>query len=162
MKTPTRLFAAKACRQFRVRRKERGFTLVEILIVVIILGILAAVVIPSFTSASNDARQSSVVSQLQTLRSQIQLYQLQHGDTLPDLTSGWDPLTATTTFQSTNFGPYMQTTPQNAINLRANVVDGDGGAAVSVACGFVYDYQSGSGSGRIYATDVDGKSIRPE
>ena len=52
-------------------RNRKGFTLVEILIVVIILGILAAIVIPQFTSASSDARQSSLTSQLQTLRSQV-------------------------------------------------------------------------------------------
>ena len=41
-------------------RKPRGFTLVEILIVVIILGILAAIVIPQFTNASTDARKTRV------------------------------------------------------------------------------------------------------
>ena len=50
------------------RRNNKGFTLVEILIVVIILGILAAIVIPQFTNASNDARNNSVASTLQTLR----------------------------------------------------------------------------------------------
>ena len=45
-----------------VRRNVRkgGFTLVEILIVVIILGILAAIVIPNFTNASTDARRASL------------------------------------------------------------------------------------------------------
>src|SRR5436190_15454775 len=68
-----------------VRRTVRkgGFTLVEILIVVIILGILAAIVIPQFTSASQDARKNSLASQLQTLRSQIELYKLQHLDQIP-------------------------------------------------------------------------------
>src|SRR5439155_7417651 len=63
-----------------VRRTVRkgGFTLVEILIVVIIVGILPAIVIPQFTSASQDVRKNSRVSQLQTLRSQIELYKLQH------------------------------------------------------------------------------------
>src|ERR1700710_973951 len=65
------------------RRTTRGFTLVEILIVVIILGILAAIVIPQFTNASQDARKSSLVSQLQTLRSQVSLYALQHQDQYP-------------------------------------------------------------------------------
>ena len=50
------------------RTRRAGFTLVEILIVVIILGILAAIVIPQFTNASQDARESSLLSQLQTLR----------------------------------------------------------------------------------------------
>ena len=73
---------------------RRGFTLVEILIVVIILGILAAIVIPQFTNASQDARKSNVVSQLQTLRAQIELYKLQHKDAIPLLMTGgaapWD------------------------------------------------------------------------
>src|SRR3954451_5706098 len=65
-----------------VRRTVRkgGFTLVEILIVVIILGILAAIVIPQFTSASQDARKSSLVSQLQTIKAQTELTRLQHLD----------------------------------------------------------------------------------
>jgi len=64
------------------RTRKGGFTLVEILIVVIILGILAAIVIPQFTSASQDARKNSLTSQLQTLRSQLELYKLQHLDAL--------------------------------------------------------------------------------
>jgi general secretion pathway protein G len=56
--------------------KKKGFTLVEILIVVVILGILAAIVIPQFTSASDEARLSSLTSDLQSLRAQIQLYHI--------------------------------------------------------------------------------------
>ena len=66
--------------------KRTGFTLVEILIVVVILGILAAIVIPQFTDAASDARNSSVQSDLQTLRSAVELYKVQHGDTLPSQT----------------------------------------------------------------------------
>src|ERR1700753_1464663 len=68
---------------------RRGFTLVEILIVVIILGILAAIVIPQFTNASNDARNNSVASTLQTARSQIELFKIQHGDTPPATAVMW-------------------------------------------------------------------------
>src|SRR4051812_26673923 len=70
-------------RDIMQRKPTRGFTLVEILIVVIILGILAAIVIPQFTNASNDARNNSVASTLQTMRSQLELFKIQHADTPP-------------------------------------------------------------------------------
>jgi type II secretion system protein G len=64
----------------RVRGKngKRGFTLIEILIVVVILGILAAIVIPQFTSASQEASMSSAKSQLQSIRSQIELFRVKN------------------------------------------------------------------------------------
>jgi prepilin-type N-terminal cleavage/methylation domain-containing protein len=51
-----------------MKRSRKGFTLVEILIVVIILGILAAIVIPQFTQASTEARLSNLKTNLQTVR----------------------------------------------------------------------------------------------
>ncbi len=68
--------------------RNKGFTLVEILIVVVILGILAAIVIPQFTEASEDARESALISDLQTLRSQIELYKIQHQDRYPSQDDG--------------------------------------------------------------------------
>ena len=65
-------------------KTKKGFTLVEILIVVVILGILAAIVIPQFTNASTEARESSLTNNLQSVRSQIELYKIQHlTDQLP-------------------------------------------------------------------------------
>ena len=58
---------------------RKAFTLIEILIVVVILGILAAVVVPQFTNASEDANDAAVRTQLQTLRGQIELYRAQIG-----------------------------------------------------------------------------------
>ena len=62
---------------------RNAFTLVELLIVVIILGILASVVIPQFSDASTDARMSSLATNLMTIRGQIDLYRLQHNGTYP-------------------------------------------------------------------------------
>ena len=57
----------------------KGFTLIEILIVVILLGILAAIVVPMFTDASDDTRVSTCVSNMATIRSQAELFRAQTG-----------------------------------------------------------------------------------
>lgn len=105
--------------------RNKGFTLVEILIVVIILGILAAIVIPQFTNASQDARTSSLQSDLQTLRSQVELYKFQHLDKYPweqtgvtDDATFWAQMTNKTNADGTttgtpSFGPYVQSKPTN-------------------------------------------------
>jgi general secretion pathway protein G len=103
---------------------RKGFTLIEILIVVIILGILAAIVIPQFTNASQDAKKSSVASTVQSVRSQVGLYALQHGDSAPDMTSAasfWGCLTGKTVSGGQTFGPYMQSIPVNPFNQSTDV-----------------------------------------
>jgi general secretion pathway protein G len=105
--------------------KNAGFTLVEILIVVIILGILAAIVIPQFTQASNDARESALVSDLQTVRSQLELYKVQHLEVYPSSSSSTtfiDCLSKRTNAAGATgsdaslypYGPYLQKFPVNA------------------------------------------------
>ncbi len=63
----------------------KGFTLVEILIVVVILGILAAIVVPQFTNAANEARLGNVRTQTSTLENQIELYAAQTSGSYPTL-----------------------------------------------------------------------------
>lgn len=58
---------------------QRAFTLVELLIVVIILAILAAIIVPQFSAATNDATQSAYDTNLANIRSAIELYRQQHG-----------------------------------------------------------------------------------
>ena len=133
-------------------RVEKGFTLVEILIVVVILGILAAIVIPQFTSASVEAKESALQSDIQSMRSQIELFKIHHNDLLPG-EEGLGPLDAAlvpatqASFEAalinkTNqygavgitaahrFGPYMRRVPDNpfcSLNP-ANTVEVDGTA----------------------------------
>ena len=61
------------------RQNDKGFTLVELLIVVIILGILAAVAIPQFGDSTEEAREETLNANLATLRSAIELYKAHHG-----------------------------------------------------------------------------------
>ena len=109
-------------------RAKSGFTLVEILIVVVILGILAAIVIPQFTEASTEAKTSSLCTDLQTMRSQIELYKIQHNDALPSMAvaaaGGDNALTLTTLVDGSvvvagtadSYGPYVQKIPTNQFN----------------------------------------------
>jgi general secretion pathway protein G len=134
------------------RNMKRGFTLVEILIVVIILGILAAIVIPQFTNASQEARRSSLQSTVQSVRSQIELYKLEHGDQLPDLVTNWTPLTVQSNYNGKNCGPYMQSEPRNGMTNTTTVKDGTAIAAGDTQ-GFVYDYNGGTGTGRFWGVE---------
>ena len=114
------------------RTRQGGFTLVEILIVVIILGILAAIVIPQFTQASNDARVSSLTSNLQTVRSQLELYKVQHLDAYPSLAAFTTQMTGQTKIDGTagtDFGPYMRAIPANPFTNTNTVGNGAVGSS---------------------------------
>jgi type II secretion system protein G len=63
-----------------LRRSEQGFTLVELLIVVIILAILAAIVVPQFVASTDDAKVAALDSNLRNIRSAVALYNQQHGE----------------------------------------------------------------------------------
>ncbi len=136
-------------------RTRRAFTLIEILIVVVILGILAAIVIPQFTDASQDAMDASVRSTLQTIRSQIELYNIQNpatpydAATIVDATF-WDPLLQ---------GNYLQTAPKNPMQNGSTSVGpvpavGDGWAWFEGVAGATWSLG-------FYAVDVNG-NLLPE
>ena len=67
----------------RRRMNEAGFTLIEILVVVILLGILATIIIPQVSVSSEDAKLNAVKTNLGNLRSAIELYYYQHKNSYP-------------------------------------------------------------------------------
>ncbi len=62
----------------RSSRSQDGFTLVELLIVVIILAILAAIIVPQFSAATDDANQAAYDTNIANIRAAIDLYRQQH------------------------------------------------------------------------------------
>jgi general secretion pathway protein G len=123
-------------------KAEKGFTLVETLIVVVILGILAVIVIPHFTCASTEAKESALACDLQTIRSLIELYKFHHNGDLPGTQAGVDFRMAMTsktnqdgvvdtsggTDPTFKFGPYMIKIPINPFNdLDTVELDGTAG-----------------------------------
>ena len=138
-------------------RQNAGFTLVEILIVVTILGILAALVIPQVSQASDSARSSTLKSQLQTVRAQLQLYQTQHAGSFPTLAqlqADWGVMTAKTDISGSivtggNCGPYLLLPPKNPVQESASVA-----STPAYGVGWVYDETQGQLTACVPASKV--------
>ena len=62
-----------------LRLAQKGFTLVELLIVVIIIAILAAVLVPQFSGSTDDAKLAALDTTLTNMRTAVDLYYQQHG-----------------------------------------------------------------------------------
>lgn len=83
---------------------RRGFTLIEILTVVMILGILAALAVPRILRPVAEARETSAKFQLQNVRAQIEVYRLRHGGVLPPSDGGVEPTTLWEALMATDGG----------------------------------------------------------
>lgn len=71
--------------------KQRGFTLVEILVVVVILGIIAGIVIPRVHAATTEATQNVFASNLKTFHQAAVYYYKKTGEFPPNASSGQVP-----------------------------------------------------------------------
>src|SRR6185503_9188335 len=107
----------------------------------VILGILAAIVIPQFTDASQQANNSSLQSQLQTIRGQIELFRVKNAGADPaSLAAGdWTDLTTPVDGAGNPLPPYLHSEPKNPLQNSVTIA----GAA-------------GAGVGWVWATNAAG------
>ena len=131
------------------KQSLRAFTLVEILIVVVILGILAAIVVPQFTKATSDAQTGNLKAQKKSLQNQLELYRARNNvyPTLAQMQSQ-GPAAAGDWGVLIN-GNYIKNPPKNPFNsfstvaagvLNANQIDMTGVANK----GWAYDAATGT------------------
>ena len=113
----------------------RGYTLIEILIVVVILGVLGAIVLPKFSDASHTTLENTLKDDLRYTRTQIIVFKAQHNDTAPGYPCGKTSASPTEqdflmqmTLATDEFcnlykpsaakklGPYLKKMPVNSLN----------------------------------------------
>jgi general secretion pathway protein G len=132
----------------RIRQTQCGFSLVEILIVVAIIGILAAIVLPEFQNHASEARETAARDNLRIIRKTIELYAIQHNGIAPgypgnDPSADPDEATFKAQLQA---GNYFSAFPANSFNGLATVQFVANGAAFPVAAsgafGWVYQPQT--------------------
>lgn len=161
----------------RIRR--RAFTLVEILIVVVILGILAALVVPQFSHAADTAGETAMKEDLRTVRSQIVMYSSQHRNVAPGFPAGnptgspsatlfvnqmtlySDADGATNSSKTTvyQFGPFLMSIPINPINQLSTVRVVGSGSFPSTAAdthGWIYQPSTFTFASDAAGTDSNG------
>lgn len=76
---PARRLFSRLTAQSGRRRSRAGFTLIEILLVVVIIGILVGVAVPRFSGRTEEARKVSARNEMANIKTSLDMYELDNG-----------------------------------------------------------------------------------
>lgn len=101
-------------RHIETTKRQRGFTLLEVMVVVVIIGILAAMVVPKIISRPDEARVMAAKQDIASLMQALKLYRLDN-QRYPTSEQGLQALIAkpTTGPQPLNWKPYLEKLPND-------------------------------------------------
>lgn len=108
----------------KLKKEEKGFTLVELIVVIAIIGILAAILMPRFFGFTDNARESAVIAEAKSIRSLTETYYASHGDypVVNAVTGGFQVQTGGTTTPTFDNSPIFSGTIDIADD--AEIADG--------------------------------------
>lgn len=162
-------------------RRAKAFTLVEILIVVVLLGVLAAIVIPAFANSATSAKSGAMATNLNMLRRFVLVYTSQHLEVAPGYTAGSGSALSAEVFANQallpsntqgetaergtagyGYGPYLSKIPTNPFNGLATIEMLADGAAFPAEAdnshGWVYKAETGEIRPGNTGTDDSGRA----
>ena len=140
-------FKVKLLQHLADKRKDEGFTLIELLVVIIIIGILAAIALPSFLNQANRARESEAKTYIGTMNRGQQAYYLEEtefGSALSLLGLGLDT-------ETENFTYNIQLDSKKAGTNQAQPVDGADSPVRAYLGGFEADFDAAIGEATTFA-----------
>ncbi len=148
--------------------QDKGFSLLELVIVVAILAVIAAIALPRLGGSTNRADDAAVGADLETLQKAIDLFAAEHHGRYPTVAAIADQLTQYTSLDGHAqaardaahiYGPYLRAIPPLPVghrkgNTKIAAVDGAG-------VGWIYDETSGEITPNTGLDDAEATSTQP-
>jgi prepilin-type N-terminal cleavage/methylation domain-containing protein len=154
------------CPQGIYNRRKAAFTLVEILIVVAILGILAAIVLPEFQGHIQQAKEAQAKDNLRILRETIERYAAEHNDVPPGYGDN-DPINRAASGgmfinQTVLLEKYLSAMPKNPINNLNTIKAYQNNEVMPTdpLCLFGWLYQPATKTIRLDSSETDSNGVR--